>query len=162
MGVPRNDPGIRKLAANGLNGHLADVFGPPPKPAKSPPPVGPAKVGVAVHLPGVVVRSEANIGGRLPDKLRRKAAVKKAVSDALALVPVFGWRFPVRVRLLRVGVRLLDSHDNLRAAFKPVVDVVAKWLAVDDGDGAKVAWRYAQRKARKGETPGIRITVGEI
>lgn len=162
MGVPRNDPGVHKLAANGLNGHLADVFGPPPKPAKQAPLPGRAKIGVMVRLPGVVVRSEANIGGRLPARLGRKAAVKKAVGDALALVPVFGWRLPARVRLLRIGARLLDSHDNLRMAFKPVADVVARWLAVDDGDGAKVTWRYAQRKVRKGEAAGIRITVGEI
>ncbi len=41
----------------------------------------------------------------------------------------------------------LDSHDNLAAAFKAVVDELAAWLNVNDGDTARVSWRYEQRRA---------------
>ena len=161
MGFPLNHPAVLAAAGNGLNPHLAGMLGRPTKAkAKPAPVVGPAKLAVSWWIAGLKLQSEANMGGTLPAKLRRKAAVKAAVGSALGLVPVFGWRFPVVVRLTRVGARLLDG-DNLQFVFKVTRDVVADWLGVDDGDTARVTWRYGQRKARKGESVGVRITVRE-
>lgn len=50
---------------------------------------------------------------------------------------------PVRVTLVRIGKRKLDS-DNLAGSFKHVQDGVADALRVDDGDDSKVLWRYRQ------------------
>jgi len=62
------------------------------------------------------------------------------------------------VRLTRVAARLIrDEHDNLPGAFKAVVDAVAKWLGVDDGDKDRVRWFYAQEKRSK--TNLVRIEV---
>ncbi len=42
---------------------------------------------------------------------------------------------PVTITLRREAVRRLDSHDNLRTAFKPVVDELVKCLGMrDDSD----------------------------
>ncbi len=40
----------------------------------------------------------------------------------------------------------LDT-DNLSGGLKAVRDELADWLGVDDGDGARVRWRYEQRRA---------------
>lgn len=50
---------------------------------------------------------------------------------------------PVDVTLTRVSPRKCD-HDNAVASLKHVQDAVAFWLRVDDGDEAKVMWRYAR------------------
>ncbi len=39
--------------------------------------------------------------------------------------------------------RLLDGHDNLRAALKPLVDAIAETMGVPD-DHPGIAWEYSQ------------------
>ncbi len=117
---------------------------------------GPARVRLIVWIPGLVVRSEANIGGELRGKIARKVAIKSAVESALSTtLPPFAVA-PVRVVLTRVGTRRMDD-DNLANAFKPVRDVIAKWLGVDDGNRAAVRWVYRQRP---GYVAGVRVAVG--
>jgi hypothetical protein len=65
---------------------------------------------------------------------------------------------PVRVLLTRRSKGLLDKHDGLPAALKPVVDEVAKWLGVDDAD-PRVTWSYIQERA---PTFGVRIEVTPV
>jgi hypothetical protein len=47
------------------------------------------------------------------------------------------------VRLTRIAPGRVDSHDNLAASFKGVVDEIASWIGVDDGH-ARVRWSYEQ------------------
>ena len=77
------------------------------------------------------------------------------------ITPVFEFKFgliqPYTVTLTRFGPRLLDSHDNLTAAFKNIVDGVCDALGIrDDSDISTVSFRYAQAKAK---TKSIRIEV---
>lgn len=51
----------------------------------------------------------------------------------------------VRVALVRVAPRPLDSHDNLHSSLKSVVDGVADWLGCRD-DNARISWAYDQRR----------------
>jgi len=58
---------------------------------------------------------------------------------------------PCDVFLCRVAPKPLDEHDNLRTAFKPVVDIVADLLcpglAAGQADSdSRIGWRYEQRK----------------
>jgi hypothetical protein len=53
---------------------------------------------------------------------------------------------------------LLDSHDNLRAALKPIVDQVAVWLGVDDAD-PRVTWEYGQRRIKRRHQPSVVVEV---
>ena len=119
-------------------------------------PRGPARVRLVVWIPGLTVRSEPNIGGKLRGKIARKIAVKEAVRGALATcLPPFAVP-PVRVTMTRYGTRRLDD-DNLDAAFKVVRDTVAEWLGVDDGDTAAVRFRCRQRP---GYVAGVKIQIG--
>lgn len=68
--------------------------------------------------------------------------------------------FPLEVVLTRVASRELDD-DNLRGALKHVRDGLAELLGVDDRD-PRVRWQYAQEKAPRGSTPGVRATIGEV
>ncbi len=84
--------------------------------------------------------------GRYFGKFRRSSKAKvehktASLRTANAIFPK-GVRFPVVVRLTRVGKKLLDD-DNLAAAFKYIRDGVAEALGVDDGDKRKVTWEYA-------------------
>lgn len=64
---------------------------------------------------------------------------------------------PVTVTLTRIAPRPLDSHDNLRASLKAVVDGAADWLGVKDND-PRVSWAYAQERAAP-KTYAVRIEV---
>ena len=63
-------------------------------------------------------------------------------------------RWPVVVRLTRIGPRKLDS-DNVAGACKATRDGVADWLGVDDGDESRVRWVYAQERGAY----GVRVEV---
>lgn len=119
-------------------------------------PVATCRVQIVVWIPGLTVRSEPNLGGRLRGKIARKVAIKEAVRGALSTCfPPFALP-PVRVVMTRVGTRKLDD-DNLETAFKAVRDTIADWLGVDDGDTQAVRFRCKQRP---GYQPGIEIRIG--
>lgn len=117
------------------------------------PPIPPPRMRIILDLPGVIVKSEANIGGKMRAKMARKSAVKEAV--AAAMPPKLPWQWPVRVTLTRLGSKRLDS-DNLATAFKACRDGIADWLGCDDGDESKVRWAYQQKPSYRA---GIRIEV---
>jgi hypothetical protein len=55
------------------------------------------------------------------------------------------------VRLVRCHTprsRIRDEHDNLRTAFKHVVDAIAAYFGIDDSD-KRVRWEYAQEPAHE-------------
>lgn len=50
----------------------------------------------------------------------------------------------VRVTLIAVVRRQIDEHDNLRHGFKPLVDLIARELGLDDAD-PRIRWQYGQQ-----------------
>lgn len=64
---------------------------------------------------------------------------------------------PCVVRVVRIAPRKLDSHDNLRAGCKALVDGIAKRLGVDDAD-PRVRWEYDQERGRAKEY-AVRIEI---
>ena len=55
--------------------------------------------------------------------------------------------------LTRISGRTLDAHDNLRSAFKSVVDQIADELALTSDRSPRIDWHYAQERG----APGYRI-----
>ena len=99
-----------------------------------------ARLSLSVLISPLTLKSEANAGGKLRDKIARKSVVKSAVVHAL---PDMRFPLPVVVRLTRIGQKQLDD-DNLRPALKAVRDCVAAWLGVDDANPL-IRWEYGQR-----------------
>lgn len=62
-----------------------------------------------------------------------------------------------RVALVAFVGRRLDRGDNLAAGFKPLQDVVAKDLGIDDGDD-RIEWEYGQHETRGPEQTLVLIT----
>lgn len=123
------------------------------KPNKSIKPTVPstARLSLSILISPLVLKSEANAGGKLRDKLARKSTVKAAIVYAL---PDMRFPLPVVVKLTRIGQKRLDD-DNLRPALKAVRDCVAAWLGCDDAD-PRIRWEYSQRA---GYTPGCMIRI---
>jgi len=67
-------------------------------------------------------------------------------------------QMPCVVTLTRYGIKELDAHDNLRSAFKYIVDKIAEILTgKKNGKGdsdQRITWRYDQVKSK---TKGIKI-----
>ena len=111
--------------------------------------------------------SEANTGGRMRERIKRKLAVKNAVDwhlmladrdgSAMELDRIEDRRKRFHVTMTRIGPRALDD-DNLAYACKAARDRVAKWLGVDDGDTKRVTWSYAQEKGKPREY-AVRIEI---
>lgn len=99
-----------------------------------------ARLSLSILISPLTLKSEANAGGKLRDKIARKSAVKAAIVHAL---PDMRFPLPVVVRLTRIGQKRLDD-DNLRMALKAARDVVAAWLGCDDAD-PRIRWQYEQR-----------------
>lgn len=53
---------------------------------------------------------------------------------------------PYLVTLTRIGRGKMDLHDAVPASLKAVVDELAQHLGVNDGDLARVSWRYEQER----------------
>jgi len=51
-----------------------------------------------------------------------------------------------RVTLIQCRRRLLDSHDNARAACKKTVDLICEWLGFTSDADPRLTWDYAQHK----------------
>lgn len=81
---------------------------------------------------------------------RRVKAERKAAGYVLnalrSQLPVL----PITVDLTRVSAGTLDQHDNLRMAFKGLVDQVAETYGLPDCDPA-FTWAYHQRTGKAGE-----------
>lgn len=93
----------------------------------------------------VKLASEANIRDGVKPKIRRKKEVKLAVRSALELVPKV-ITLPCVVTMIRLGPRKLDS-DNLATACKPVRDVLAEWIGIDDAD-ERIQWKTKQKQSK--------------
>jgi hypothetical protein len=73
---------------------------------------------------------------------KRLRGTAKAATVEMPSIPDGGG---LAVTLTRIAPRALDGHDNLRAAFKPIVDGLADRLGVKDND-PRVSWHYAQER----------------
>ena len=100
---------------------------------------------IVVTLPIETV-SEANQREHWATKARR---VKSHRQIARLMCPYVAP--PVTVTLTRIAPRRLDSHDNLCAALKAVVDGISDRLGIRDND-PRVVWRYAQQKGAPAAT----------
>ncbi len=106
----------------------------------------------------IEVRSEQNYKGGWQKLYRLKQTQKNSVAGYLNLYGVHRLvEPPVHVHLVRLGgVTAMDEHENLPLVFKGVVDGIARYLEVDDGDKSKVTWSYGQDALDGPE--GIRVT----
>jgi hypothetical protein len=87
----------------------------------------------------------------------------------LDLEDVIRWLIgvPNTLRFTRLAPRELESHDNLRTAFKPILDQVTCWLAgnnthnarANDGKRSGYDFQYAQLKQK---AYGYRIEVSRV
>lgn len=101
-----------------------------------------SRLAFIVTISGLRLVSEANAGGKLRDKIKRKSAVRETVWLALSRRPrMTAW--PFVITLTRLGGKRLDS-DNLARSMKAVQDAVAEWLGIDDGD-ERIEWKYEAR-----------------
>ena len=158
-----------KLAPN-VAADCLKLAGVPSKPArkaraKKPVPAFVARWPIELAVPTVVV-SEAN-GKHRHEHWAVVAKRKRAQADALATVIVWtgfnnvlyrccGSRIgPVLITWVRVGTKMLDSHDNLPVAFKALTDALSAMLGFDDGDTARVSWAYLQKKG----SPGVEVRI---
>jgi hypothetical protein len=48
------------------------------------------------------------------------------------------------ITIVQFRKRLLDSHDNMRFACKPLVDAITKQLGFTDDADKRLEWRYEQ------------------
>lgn len=118
-----------------------------------------ANVGLKVVLP-IRVRSEGNqrehhfvVHKR---KSEQKAVVTMRLAAALRARPEL--KPPFVVTMTRIGLRTMDD-DNVAFAFKACRDAVAACLGIDDGDVARIRFRYGQRKAKE---YGVEILVESL
>jgi hypothetical protein len=101
--------------------------------------------------------SVANLRECWQKRARRAADHRGLVRTLLANQGKWRGGFPVVVTMTRVAPRKLDSHDNLRAAFKACVDGVCDHLMVRDNDEA-LSFAYAQERGNVGEY-AVRIEI---
>ena len=62
----------------------------------------------------------------------------------------------VRVTIVAVRKRLLDSHDNAKSACKSLVDAISASLGIADND-PRVAWEISQVETKGSEGTMVKI-----
>lgn len=65
-----------------------------------------------------------------------------------------------RVTLVQCRRRMLDSHDNMRTAVKPLVDAITETLGFKSDDDPRLKWEYGQCETRGSE--GVIVRVEEL
>lgn len=84
---------------------------------------------------------------------RQNAALMLAAKERPAL--------PVAIVVTRIAPRALDTHDNLGASAKAVIDSVCEWLGVKDND-PRVSIDVRQEKPKTARTYAVRIEVAHV
>ena len=67
----------------------------------------------------------------------------------------------VRVCLVALRRRLLDRHDNMRSACKPLVDAITATLGFRSDDDPALEWEYGQQRTAGSEGVMVKIEVCE-
>ena len=113
------------------------------------------------RIPGLRLRSGDNGRGDWRGRAARVKRERRIVALVLgARRPV---AFPVRVTVVRIAPRALDS-DGLASSAKAVRDEVARWLGVDDGVAERagdVEWCIRAERAGVREY-AVRIEIEEV
>ena len=110
--------------------------------------------------------SIANISEHWRAGVRRKNILRNLVNSySRAEILIREWNFPVKVTLIRVSPRHLDS-DNLQAAFKTIRDTVASIFFPDKAAGRAddlpcFKWCYDQTK-KGAKQYGFYILIEEL
>lgn len=61
------------------------------------------------------------------------------------------------ISLIQHRRRLLDEHDSLRFAVKPLVDAITDWLGFQHDNDPRLRWEYAQIQTRATEGVVVKI-----
>lgn len=69
-------------------------------------------------------------------------------------------RVAICITIVQYRRRLLDGHDNLAYAVKPLVDAIAQSLGVDDGD-KRLRWEYGQVQTAGEQGTSVKITTNQ-
>lgn len=109
------------------------------------------------------IQSEANLSEH---RMKKHSRLKKQKGIIDLVLKNCGIKIPCRVVLTRVAPRELDEHDNLRSAFKHVIDAIANvlipGLKPGRADGSKeIIWEFAQSKGLPKEY-ALRIHMEEL
>jgi hypothetical protein len=130
-----------------------------------------------IQLPIAFRTGEYN-AERTPWYLREKWVKEKREAVWLALMaylPSFDGERVQRMEFVRIGLKKMDENDNLRAAFKSIVDATCSWAvwgreapahiqaigkADDKLERRGVTWTYRQQKCESNpRLYGIRIVL---
>jgi hypothetical protein len=111
---------------------------------------------ILLTMKGLCLVSELNEREHWRTRSARKEYQQDIVSRALGGFdpPTTG----VRVSVVRVGPSMLDAADNLPASAKHLLDAVARWAGVNDGDVDR--WRAEVTQERGGYCVRVVITGG--
>lgn len=106
--------------------------------------------------------SEGNLFEHYHKANARHRKQKNHIKDNLNEICSF-MNKPITIRLIRISPRSLDAHDNLRMAFKFIVDAIADLLnpgkrAGRADDSQLIKWDYGQEKG-KPKQKGIRVEI---
>lgn len=99
-----------------------------------------------IHLVSVANSKETPLAqsGR---RAKQRYGILHRLANALRLAPRL--KAPYAVKLVRIGPRTLDEHDNLRHAFKNIADGVCDALGIkNDMDRLKIVFEYAQERSK--------------
>lgn len=121
-------------------------------------PEGPPHFSVLVEVTTVSEANRRDTWGKINRKAEQRDRVVEEVAVSIARGGEVPKRGPWFLRLTRIAPHALDPAVNLPSALKAVEDAFAAVLGVDDGS-AMLETKCAQRKARKGESPGVLIEV---
>lgn len=108
---------------------------------------------LVIVLTGLKMPSLANLGPR--QQITAKDAQSKALAPILATLarPL---PFPWDVTIERTAPKLLDQATNIDASAKRIVDLIARWCAVDDATDETVRYAVTQRQG----PCAVTITIG--
>lgn len=95
--------------------------------------------------------------GRVETNSTKRTAVQAL--DSRVQKPESGTKgVGIRITLITLRKRLLDKHDAVAYACKPLTDAIAKSLGVDDND-KRLEWEYLQVKTTGTEGVMVKIEV---
>lgn len=108
--------------------------------------------------------SEGNLFEHYHKANARHKMQKKFIKDNMRAISIYANQ-PITIKLIRISPRKLDEHDNLRFAFKFIVDAIADLLSPGKEAGQAdnnplIKWDYGQEKG-KPKQKGIRVEVYE-
>ncbi len=109
-------------------------------------PVAQGEQPISVTIP-IRLHSLANLGGNWRVRATRVSKLRDIVAKIMQPRRATFPALPAIVMLVRFSPAYLDD-DNLRAAFKPARDEIARMYGCDDSRRAPIKWEYDQKKSK--------------